>query len=93
MERWEYPYNYDEKICDATDEELLTWADADETWNEFSCGCLHDLAWRLDIPWILTDEDGEEDPCETFDRIKETLYKKLCCDFEKMRSGDNLEEA
>lgn len=71
MERWELEYCYDEKICNATDEELLKWAEEADTWNEFSIGCLHDLAWRYDIKWNVVDEYGDpEDADSAYKRIK-----------------------
>ncbi len=71
MERWTLEYHYDEKICDATDEELLKWAEEDDTWNEFSLGCLHDLAWRHDLGWDLFNDLGDvEDSDDVFARIK-----------------------
>lgn len=65
MDRWGYPFMYDEKIADAEDKEPLTWAEADATWNEFSLGCLHELAWRHDLEW-----DDIEDADAAYTRIK-----------------------
>lgn len=78
MERWEIVYQYDEKICNATDDELLKWAEEAATWNEFSMGCLHDLAWRHGIEWNILDEYGDdpEDADETYNRIKAELATK-----------------
>lgn len=77
FDRWTAEYPYDEKICDASDDELLDWAENDETWNEFSVGCLHDLAWRHDLAWDVCDKYGDpEDADGAFERIKNALNHK-----------------
>ena len=54
-----------EVIKDATDEELLLMADSEETWFDFSCGCLDEYAYRNDI-----DTSDCADPDETFTKLK-----------------------
>lgn len=76
MERWTIEYQYNDDICNASDEELMQWAEEGDSWNEFSVGCLHDLAWRHDIEWDVYDEYGDpEDINDTYNRIKRELAK------------------
>lgn len=77
MDRYEYPYELDEKIMGASNEELLKWAEGADTWSEFSLGCLHEIAWRNDYGWHAMNEYmEEEDGDEAFARIKDLLKKE-----------------
>ena len=56
MERWTNDYPYNEDIADATDKELIELADADQTWNSISIGCLRELCWRHDLNFDAVDD-------------------------------------
>ena len=68
MERWNNTYHYSKEIADASDEQLIEWLHEATTWNIFSMGCLHELAWRSGIEW-----SDYSSPDELFDWILEDI--------------------
>ena len=77
VKKYEYPYELTDEMEDADDADLLKWAEESDTWNGFSLGCLHEIAWRNNLGWnAMNERMEEEDADEAFARIKEEMEKK-----------------